>query len=266
MSIDDPLLIVRSENANPRVHAPAALFVDPRKPKEEIMSVLFPRKTVPCVQKPSNDDDTVKILEATSSNTLPDENLNVNPVEMQLSWKVLEDISAAINGKEGVELNTLPAAAMIKKELDKNVGTLATALADKKLCAGNDATVVHEVNLANDELKLLSSAFGTSPKKVEHSVVLKSVERLQSFRPKIDDFLNHSVMSHESKTEQLIVVSESSNTTEAEQTSEVKNHVKGTAEIDSVVVKNQSGGGNTQDAKKKKGKEKKKKKNRGNKK
>ncbi|KAI3817066.1 hypothetical protein L1987_10853 [Smallanthus sonchifolius] len=262
MSIDDPLLIVRSENANPRVHAPGALFVDLRRSKEEIMSVLFPRKVVPCVQKPSNDDDTVTILEATSSNTLPDENLNVNPVEMQLSWKVLEDISAAIKGKEGVELNTLPAAAMIKKELDKNIGTLATALADKKLCAGKDATVVHEASLANDDLKLLCSAFGTSPKKVEHSVVLKSVERLQSFRPKIDDFLNHSVMSHGSKTEQMMVVSESSNTTEAEQASEKKNHVKGTAEIDSVVVENRSSGGNTQDAKKKKGKEKKKKKNR----
>ncbi|KAI3817039.1 hypothetical protein L1987_10826 [Smallanthus sonchifolius] len=213
MSIDDSLLIVCSELASPRIHAPCALFVDLRKSKEEIMSVLFPRKTLLGVEKPSNNDDTGAIIEAPSSNTLQDENLNVYLVELDMNWKVLENISEAIKGKEGVELNTLSAAAMIKKELDKNVCTLATVLADKKLCAGKDETILHEANLANDDLKLLSSAFGTSPENLEHSDVMMSVvERLQSIRPKIDDFFNHSAMSKESKIEQMLA-SDSSSTT-----------------------------------------------------
>ncbi|KAI3817062.1 hypothetical protein L1987_10849 [Smallanthus sonchifolius] len=267
MSIDDSLLIVCSGNAYTSIHAHSAIFVDLRKSKEEILSVLFPRKSILCVQKPSNDDDTGTILEAPSSNTLPDENPNVNLVELQMNWKVLEDISEAINGKQVVALNTLSAAAMIKKELDKNIGVLATALGDKKLCAGKDETVIHEANLANDDLKLLSSAFGSSQKDVEHSVYMKIVqgvvERLLCIRPKIDDFLNHSAMCQESEIEQMLVA-ESSSTTEVEQTSE-KSHVKGTGD-GSLVVDNQSGGVNTRDAKNKKGKGKKNKKNKGKKK
>lgn len=48
-----------------------------------------------------------------------------------------------------------------QKELDKNIATLSNALTEKNFCAGKDATVIHEVNLANDDLKMLSSAFGT---------------------------------------------------------------------------------------------------------
>lgn len=55
------------------------------------------------------------------------------------------------------------------------------------------------------------------------------VERLQSMRPNIDDFLKHSVMSEESKDEKM-VVSDGSSTTEIEET----------------------GDGNTQDTKNKK--------------
>lgn len=114
MSVEDSLLIVRSENVFPRVHAPSAVFVDLKKSKDEIMSVLFPRKMVLCVQTPSIE----AILEAPSSNTSANDNLNVNPEEMQINWKVLEDISEVIYGKQGVALNTLSAAAMIKVILD----------------------------------------------------------------------------------------------------------------------------------------------------
>ncbi|KAJ0765120.1 putative TPR and ankyrin repeat-containing protein [Helianthus annuus] len=161
MSIEDSLVIVGSGNASPRFHAPCALYVDVSKSEVEIMSVLFSRNTVPCVQNPSNDDDTVTILEAPSSNTSPDDKLNVNPVEVEFNWKVIEDISEAINATQEVALNTLSAAAMIKKELDKNLGTLETAFVDIKFGAVKDASDVHEANLAIDDLKLLSSAFGT---------------------------------------------------------------------------------------------------------
>ncbi|KAJ0546944.1 putative TPR and ankyrin repeat-containing protein [Helianthus annuus] len=245
MSIEDSLLIVLTGNASPRIRASSAVFVDLRKSKQKIMSELFPRKTVPCVQKSSN--------ETSSSNTLPDDNLNVDPVEVQLNWQVLEDITEAINGKQEVAPNMLSAADMIKKALDQNVSTLSTALADEQFCAGKDASVVREANLAYDDLKLLSSAFGPSQKDVKHSVLIKIVqgvaERLRINRPTVDDFLKRPVMNEESKIEQM-VVSESSSKTHVGQTSEEKNDVKGKG----VAVENQTGGGNTQDGKNKKGK------------
>ncbi|XP_076908652.1 uncharacterized protein LOC143565610 [Bidens hawaiensis] len=251
MSVNDSLLIVCTGNANPRIHAPGALFVDLRKSKEEIMGVLFPRKTVP-----SNDDDTVVIPEAQSLSTSLDDNLNVNPVELQFNWKVLEEISKAINEKRDVTLNTLPAAPMMKKELDKNINILATALADKQFCAGKDESVVHEAMDANTHLELLSSAFGTRlyltlfQTIMEHSDFMKMVqglvENVQCLRPKIDGFLNDSVTSQESKIEQMVV----SETTEVGRTSEEKNNAKGTG----AVVENQTGGGHTQGAKNNKGK------------
>ncbi|KAJ0765114.1 putative TPR and ankyrin repeat-containing protein [Helianthus annuus] len=266
MSIDDSLLIVCSGNASPRIHAPCAIFVDPAgKSKEEILSVLFPRKTTLNVQKPPKNDDIGTILETSSSNTLQDEILNVNPVELQMNWEVLEDISEAINGTKGLVVDT----SMIKNELDKNIGTLTMALADKISCAGKDATVVHEANLAKEDLKLLSSSVAYFSQQIrEHSLVMMTVqgvvERLQSKRPKIDEFLNQSAISQESNTGHMAVL-ESSSASEVGQTSGEKNHVKGTCD-DSPVVENQSGGVNTQDARNKKGKGKKNRKNKGKKK
>ncbi|KAL8238228.1 hypothetical protein R6Q59_019309 [Mikania micrantha] len=111
---------------------------------------------------------------------------------------------------------------------------------------------------------MLSYEFGTSAENVDPSVKMTNdvrgvVERLQSVRPKIDDFFNRSVTCQISKIEQM-VVSESSNTIKVEQKSEGKNHVKGTGD-GLVVVGNQSGGVNTQDAKNKKEKGKKNEKN-----
>ncbi|KAJ0538911.1 hypothetical protein HanHA300_Chr08g0280351 [Helianthus annuus] len=256
-------------NLNPEVSTnPCSLCYiwDPAgKSKEEILSVLFPRKTTLNVQKPPKNDDIGTILETPSSNTLQDEILNVNPVELQMNWEVLEDISEAINGTKGLVVDT----NMIKNELDKNIGTLTMALADKISCAGKDATVVHEANLAKEDLKLLSSSVAYFSQQIrEHSLVMMTVqgvvERLQSKRPKIDEFLNPSTISQESNTGHMAVL-ESSSTSEVGQTSGEKNHVKGTCD-DSPVVENQSGGVNTQDARNKKGKGKKNRKNKGKKK
>ncbi|XP_076897944.1 uncharacterized protein LOC143551376 [Bidens hawaiensis] len=249
VSIEDPLVIVCLRSASPEIHAPCAVFVDPRKSKKKILNILFPRKTPLCVQKPSNNDDCGMILQA-ASNPLADDNLNVIPAELQMNWQVLEDISEAFKGTKGVALNT----SMIKIELDTNIGTLATALAYKELCAGKDATVIHEANV---DLKLLSSSLIYSIQKFrEHSLFMKTmqgiVERLQSRRQKIDDFLSHFTVSHESKIGQM-VTAKSSSTVEIGQTSEENNHVNGTAD-DSVVLGNQSSdGGNPPDAGNKKG-------------
>ena len=113
LSINDPLLIVRSENVSPKINAPCAIFVDLEKSKEEIMSILFPRKNTHNVHTPSNNVNAGTIPEILSSDTLQDTNI-MNRVELQINWKVLEEISEAINGKKGVALNKLSAATMIK--------------------------------------------------------------------------------------------------------------------------------------------------------
>nr|GEU78365.1 UvrD-like helicase, ATP-binding domain, P-loop containing nucleoside triphosphate hydrolase [Tanacetum cinerariifolium] len=110
----------------------------------------------------------------------------MNRVELRVNWKVLEEISEAMNGNKGVTLNALSTAAMVKEEVDNNIGTLATILEDQKLCSGNDARVVRD---AYDAFRLLSSAFDTSRPEVGQSVLLKDVEaslkRLQNDRPKM---------------------------------------------------------------------------------
>nr|GEU56936.1 UvrD-like helicase, ATP-binding domain, P-loop containing nucleoside triphosphate hydrolase [Tanacetum cinerariifolium] len=111
MSIDDPLLILSSENVSPEIDAPCAIFVDLRKSKEEIESVLFPRINTLNVHTSSNNAGSIP--ELSSSNTLPDAYMNMNTVKLQMNWKVLEEISNAINRK-GVEPNKLSVAPMIK--------------------------------------------------------------------------------------------------------------------------------------------------------
>ncbi|KAK1416344.1 hypothetical protein QVD17_32134 [Tagetes erecta] len=256
MSIDDPLLVLCSENASPRIDAPCAIFVDLSKTKEEIMSSLFQIKSIICVEKSSNNDDT-RTIDAPTLSTLPDETLNANVMQLQLNWKVLEGISEAINGKQEVALNNVSSQPMIKKELDKFIGTLATALADERFCAEKDAAVVHEASVAIDDLMLLSSTFDTSQKNGDLAAVQGVLERLQSIRRKIDALLNCCIMSQESKIEQTEGESVRCSVTEAEQTSEEKNYVKGAGE-NLLAVQHQSGSANTRDEKGKKGKGKKK--------
>ncbi|XP_071715755.1 uncharacterized protein [Rutidosis leptorrhynchoides] len=186
-SVDDPLLIMSSVNSGPKIHAPRAIFVDLQKSKDEIMKQLFPRKAT--------------FHEESLPNSLPDANKNVKPAELQMNWNVIKQITEAMNGKKGVALSTSSPTAIIKKELDKNIGTLATALADKNFCDGKDTTVVRE---AHDDLKMVYSAFNTSRQKAEHVAMMKSVERLQSSASKIDDILNRYVTSQESTGERMV--------------------------------------------------------------
>nr|GEU65283.1 UvrD-like helicase, ATP-binding domain, P-loop containing nucleoside triphosphate hydrolase [Tanacetum cinerariifolium] len=247
ISIDDPLVIVSLKNVNPKIEAPCAIFVDLQKSKEEIMNVLFPSKNKPDVYTSSNNDDAGTIPEVSSSNTLPDGNMNMNRVARQMNWKVLEDISKAINGKRRVALNKLSTATLIKDELEINKGTLATALVNLKSFSDEDISVVCN---ANNCLKVLSFACETSRPDIKESDWLKdmefSVERLQHYRPRIDDLLKNCVMSQESKVVQT-VVPRSSCTTEVEETGD-KDSPGG------MLSENHSSGDNTRDARNKKGK------------
>ncbi|GKC31876.1 hypothetical protein Tco_1039170 [Tanacetum coccineum] len=164
------------------------------------MNVLFPSKNKPDVYTSSNNDDAGTIPEVSSSNTLPDGNMNMNRVVRQMNWKVLEDISVVCN--------------------------------------------------ANNCLKVLSFACETSRPDIKESDLLKdvelSVERLQRYRPRIDDLLNNCVMGQESKVVQTVVPG-SSCTAEVEETGD-KDSPGG------MLSENHSSGDNTQDARNKKGK------------
>ena len=97
-SIEDPLLIVYLGDVIPKIHAPSAIFVDLKKPKQEIMSLLPPRKYEHTGQTSSNNVGVGASPEVPTSKTLPDLNMDMNRVELHMNWKVLEEISEAING------------------------------------------------------------------------------------------------------------------------------------------------------------------------
>ncbi|PWA77686.1 uvrD-like Helicase, ATP-binding domain, P-loop containing nucleoside triphosphate hydrolase [Artemisia annua] len=260
LSIDDPLLIVRSENASPKVNAPCAIFVDLENSKEEIMSVLFPRKNTHNVSTSSNTVNAGTIPEVSSSNTLPDSNMNMHCLEPQMNWKVIEEISKAINAKKGVALNKLSAATMIKDEPEINICTLTTTLVNLKSLSDEDLWVVCKAIYC---LNVLSFAYETSSPDIKQSDLIEDVKIavmwLQGYRPKIDDFMKNAAMSQESKVGQMVVLVSSC-------TSEVKE--KGDEDSQVEMLKNS--GDNTQDARNNKGKgnnkAKKSKKNKGKKK
>ncbi|KAI3778697.1 hypothetical protein L2E82_08080 [Cichorium intybus] len=231
------------------------------------MSVLFPRKSIRISQPSSNNVGVGIILETPSSKNTVDANQNVKSLDacnegVQMNWKVLEEISESLNQKKGESLCLSSDA--IKKELDKNMQTLATVLADEKSCGGEDT--MGKLIRAFGELKQLSSAFDTSEHKEKHSVftsdAMKSlqvvVESLQGSRPLIDDFLKKNVKTQDVKVVQK-EVSESSSTSEVHQ-EEDNFHDAGNenSNVDDspveVVKEKQSNGGNNQDPKGKKGK------------
>ncbi|KAI3734201.1 hypothetical protein L6452_13665 [Arctium lappa] len=258
INIGDPLLIVSMENGIPRIHAPCALFVDLTRSREEIMSILFPNKNTHSGWTSSN-----KVgIEVLSSNASPDVNFNVNSLDgckgkLLMIWKVMDNISEVINGETGELQSSFSDAVTIKKELDKTVHALATALENVKTCAGEDATLLLEVHCAFDELKLLSCWFDTSGYEVGHLVFSKEetkslqqvVEGLQSRRLIINDFLKQSGMIEESQK----VASESRNTSVEEETVNEDGNGDNSQIPDLVSVKQKSGG-NTQEAKNNKGK------------
>ncbi|GJX49807.1 UvrD-like helicase, ATP-binding domain, P-loop containing nucleoside triphosphate hydrolase [Tanacetum coccineum] len=170
-SIDDPLLIISSEDRSPKINAPCAIFVDLRKSKEEILSVLFPSKNTHNASTSSSGE----ILEGSSSETLPDTVMDINHVELRMNWKVIEEISQAIDEKKGVAPNKLPSATRIMNELDISRATFLLAVAAQSSCTSyqfiNFEKFVFHVN---EGLKLLSFAFDTSVPEDEYSRLLNS--------------------------------------------------------------------------------------------
>ncbi|GJZ68000.1 hypothetical protein Tco_0631240 [Tanacetum coccineum] len=189
LSINDPLVIVSSANATPKIAATCALFVDLRKSKDEIVSILFPRKHKHIVHIHSG-----AIPEVLSLNTLADANMNMNSVELQMNWKVLDKISEAMNGKKGVALSKLSGATIIKGEVDKNIGALATFFEQQ----------AHW--LLSSWIKSYGPTKMQNRQEVEHLVLLKNarvaMKELQITRPKIDKLLNHYVTSQTSNVEE----------------------------------------------------------------
>ncbi|PWA47178.1 uvrD-like Helicase, ATP-binding domain, P-loop containing nucleoside triphosphate hydrolase [Artemisia annua] len=157
-SIDDPLLIISSEDCSPKINAPCAIFVDLRKSKEEIMSLLFPRKNILNASTSSSTVNAGAIPEGSSSETLPDTVMNM---ELRMNWKVIEEISEAINEK-GVAPNKLPAATRIMNELDISRATFLLAVAAQ--CSITSYTFQNFEKFVfhvNEGLKMLSIAFDT---------------------------------------------------------------------------------------------------------
>nr|GEX50632.1 UvrD-like helicase, ATP-binding domain, P-loop containing nucleoside triphosphate hydrolase [Tanacetum cinerariifolium] len=110
--IEDPLLIVYSGEVKPKIHAPCAIFVYLRKSKQEIMSVLLPKKSIHSGQTSLS---------------------NVDP------GTTPEDISKAINENKEVEVNMLSVAAILKEEVDKNINILAATRLNLSLYSRKDS-------------------------------------------------------------------------------------------------------------------------------
>ncbi|GJS44244.1 hypothetical protein Tco_0569287 [Tanacetum coccineum] len=110
MSVEDPLVIVCPGYLSPKIHAPCAIFVDINKSKEEIMSVLFPRKNTRSVDTSSHSVNVGTTLEPPSQ---VNSNLNANPVnickaEGKMKEKSLKEMSESTNGEKGDLQSTFP--------------------------------------------------------------------------------------------------------------------------------------------------------------
>ncbi|XP_023769533.1 uncharacterized protein LOC111918090 isoform X2 [Lactuca sativa] len=173
-SIEDPLLIVSLDNATPRVHAPRAIFVDLKRPREEIMSVLFPGEfTVNC-QK----DKATMITEANHVEETCDEHSNG---DHSLAESVLEKQSSNEN-MQGAE---------IKKGRQRTRGRRGknnkTCNDQKQLSSPSDKSH-HEVEL--------------SVSKSHEKATVQIHEWLQSSRPMVDCSNMCEVLNEENHVEE----------------------------------------------------------------
>ncbi|XP_023769500.1 uncharacterized protein LOC111918065 isoform X1 [Lactuca sativa] len=153
-SIEDPLLIVSSGNATPRVHAPCAIFVDLRRSRMEIMSVLFPGETT---HNPQRD-------KATTSEALREENHVEETSDEQSngdhSLVELEVESQSSNSNTQDSGNKTRMGNSRRKKSQKNRGsntqnTLATVLLDEQPCARESTTPPEAKNSWDDLTTLL---------------------------------------------------------------------------------------------------------------
>ncbi|PWA47562.1 uvrD-like Helicase, ATP-binding domain, P-loop containing nucleoside triphosphate hydrolase [Artemisia annua] len=215
-SIEDPLVIVCSEDGRPKIHVPCAIFVDLRNSREEVMNVLFQRKSTLCVGNPSKNDGCGTIAEVTCSNTLADANWNVNPVdegELQMKRKALKEISEFINGRIGNFLRIIHGESPVVKDIKVYVDALATTVEDVNFSAGEDTTVVHGVF---SELKVLLEPFDSSLQNLTEVAITDHfcdvLDWAQISGPKLEDFLKRYARRLDPKHWNR-VVSESSSTT-----------------------------------------------------
>ncbi|GJT58026.1 pentatricopeptide repeat-containing protein [Tanacetum coccineum] len=157
MSVEDPLVIVCPGYLSPKIHAPCAIFVDINKSKEEIMSVLFPRKNTRSVDTSSHSVNVGTTLEPPSQ---VNSNLNANPVnickaEGKMKEKSLKEMSESTNGEKGDLQSTFPSESTTKNET---------------FCAEDMILVEGE----HSKLNALSDTVDQSPQKTEHSVIMKN--------------------------------------------------------------------------------------------
>ncbi|KAL4575598.1 hypothetical protein LXL04_022446 [Taraxacum kok-saghyz] len=265
MSINDRLMIV---NASQKVHAPCAIFVDLRSSREEIMRILFPKKSTPVtISQPSSNNI---VHETNSSNT----NVNVKSVDgckgdLQIDWKTLEEISESLNQKKGEALRLssdvikVKCIVIILKEMDLNIQRLSTVIEDESFGVGED--MMGKLVNAFDAFKLVYAAFDTSENKKKHipftievtKTLQAVVEGLHISRPVIDNILNKYVMNHQDLKIMKNEASESGKTSEVHHE---ENHVQEYEEHsngDSQLVEKQGNGDNNEDSRNKKGKGKK---------
>ncbi|GKC54771.1 hypothetical protein Tco_1077516 [Tanacetum coccineum] len=217
-SIEDPFVIVCLGHVSPKIHVQCAIFVDLRKSREEIKSVLFSRNTTLSIQNPSkNDDDCGMIDEATCYRMLRS-NLCVDPVDggskrvRRLNCRVLNEltyfinerkkeslreISEFVNGqfKESPNTFTLSVKSLFKKEMEKNLPTFTTACEDGILRGGEDIT---DLDGAFDKLNELLQAFVASPEEGENSVIEDVVDWLKCPWPDAKKFHKRYVVHSES--------------------------------------------------------------------
>ncbi|GJR30442.1 hypothetical protein Tco_1106674 [Tanacetum coccineum] len=198
-SVDDPLLIISSEDGSPKINAACAIFVDLRKSKEKIISVLFPRKSTHNVPTSSNTVNGGAIPEGSSLETLPDMNMNC----VVMNWKVIEEISEAINEKKGMALNKLPAATRIMNEVDISRATFLLAVVARSSCSAMEFQKFERfVFLVNEGLKLLSFAFDTSVPEDYYSRLLNSSTGVRHAIDKYYNYLNDYVLNQVIKVEE----------------------------------------------------------------
>ncbi|GJU72079.1 UvrD-like helicase, ATP-binding domain, P-loop containing nucleoside triphosphate hydrolase, partial [Tanacetum coccineum] len=217
-SIEDPLVIVYSGDARPDIHAPCAIFVDLRNSREEIMSLLFQRKTTLSVENPAEGDACGSIPETTCANTSAE--ANPNPVggcrgELRMKCKDLTKIYKFLKGKMPITL---------KNEIGIYVDALGIALEDGKFRTGEYISVVHDLF---SEVKALLDVFKT---RQTPSVFKNNFENMMEWpersRPKLDDFLKRYGKSQNQKCGKMAVSEcSSSSTTEVEQTGDESNGV-----------------------------------------
>ncbi|GJS01218.1 hypothetical protein Tco_0317726 [Tanacetum coccineum] len=214
-SIEDPLVIVCSGDMSPKIHAPCAIFVDLRKSREEIKSVLFSRKTTLGIQNPSKNDDCWTIDEATCYRTLYsnmcvdllDGGERVRRINCQVLNELiylindsknesLREISEFLNGPYKESPNILSVKSLFKKEMEKNLHTFTTARKDGILRVGEDIT---DLDSAFDKLNDLLQALYASPEEVENSVIVDAMNWLKSPWPDTKECHMRGIVESESQ-------------------------------------------------------------------